>query len=96
MKQLVLRLLTPECRVYSVNYGEIKDGQFVPVDIDQAPIEVAESVVVSEVLGSSGYIPKACVAAFIRSLGDKFGSIELFPNFLVIGIYESSEKEDAQ
>ncbi|UPW41495.1 hypothetical protein [Dipodfec virus UA23Rod_963] len=103
MKQIVIRILTPQVPVFDVQTGQIdeKVGHFVP-DSDVEGVlarlgeHVAELVRFDKIFGGKAFVTSDNLGFLIRSLivNPAFTGLEFYPEFFVIKINDNGTKEE--
>lgn len=96
-KQLIIRILGAGIPVYDVAYGEIRDGQFTPLDPGDLTPDILNRIVPSDFLGTQAYIHADHLHELIARLVDRVDGISFYPNFIVFSFvdgYGTEKKED--
>jgi hypothetical protein len=96
MYQVVIRTLGPISTVFDFAFGQIADGQFVPVDTDRLPVALTSWVNISSLLGTQAYVQSENLAHVMGCLISAGSSVQFFPNFIVFTLpegYVTKEKE---
>lgn len=96
MKQIVIRILGPQLPVFDFAYGEISEGHFVHLDVNDLPVEVLSLVHVSDLLGTQAYIESSNLTLLFNVLYDFKPEVSFYPNFIVITLpdHEKSQKTE--
>lgn len=95
-KQLVIRILGAGVPVYDVAYGEIRDGQFTPLDPKRLTPDVLDCIIPSDFFGTQAYIHALHLRDLIACVVPYVDGISLYPNFIVLSLVDDygTEKEE--
>ena len=96
MKQIVIRILGPQLRVFDFAYGEISEGSFVPLDVNDLPVDVSSLVHVDSILGTQAYVEDSNLADLFKVLLDFDPVISIYPNFIVFTFADFPVHEESQ
>lgn len=83
-KQLIIRIVGAGIPVYDVAYGEIRDGQFVPLNPSDLPSDILHCIVVSDFLGTQAYVRASHLLELITCATSHVDGISFYPNFIVL------------
>lgn len=96
-KQLIIRVLGAGIPVYDVAYGEIRDGQFIPLDPKDLTPDILNRIVLSDLLGTQAYVHADHLRDLIACAVLRIDGISFYPNFIVLSFvdgYGTKKKED--
>lgn len=96
-KQLIIRILGTGIPVYDVAFGEIRDGQFVPLDPTDLTPDVLDRIVPSDFLGTQAYVQASHLRELIACVMPYVDEVSFYPNFIVLSFtddYGTEEKKD--
>ena len=96
-KQLIIRILDAGIPVYGIAFGEIRDGQFVPLDPGDLSPDILDCVVLSNLLGTQAYVESSRLRELIACAMPYVGEVSFYPNFIVLSFaddYGTEKKED--
>jgi len=98
-KKLVIRILGAGIPVYDVAYGEIRDGQFTPLDPKDLTPDILNRIVPSDFLGTQAYVHAEHLCELTACLMPHVDGISLHPNFIVFSFvdgYGTEKKKDEE
>lgn len=98
-KQLIIRILGAGIPVYDVAYGEIRDGQFTPLDPANLPSIILDCIVLSDFLGTQAYVQASHFRELIACAMPYVDGISFYPNFIVLSFvddYGTETKKDEE
>ena len=95
-KQLIIRILGAGIPVYDVAYGEIRDGQFAPLDPAYLSSDILDCIVPSDFLGTQAYVQASHLRELIACAMPYVEGISFYPNFIVLSLVNDygTEKEE--
>lgn len=96
-KQLIIRIFNAGIPVYDVAFGEIRDGQFAPLDLGGLTPDILNCVVLSDLLGTQAYVRSSHLRELIVCAMPYVAEVSFYPNFIVLSFaddYGTEKKED--
>lgn len=95
-KQLIIRILGAGLPVYDVTFGEIRDGQFAPLDLGDLPPNILSCVILSSLLGTQAYVQSSRLRELIARAIPYVDEVSFYPNFIVLSFADDygTEKEE--
>lgn len=96
-KQLIIRIFGAGIPVYDVAYGEISDGQFVPLDPAHLCPDIFGCIVLSDLLGTQAYVQASRLRELIACAMPYVDEVSFYPNFIVLSFaddYGTEKKEN--
>lgn len=96
-KQLIIRIFNAGIPVYDVAFGEIRDGQFVPLDLSGLAPDILNCVVLSDLLGTQAYVRSSRLRKLIAYAMPYVAEVSFYPNFIVFSFaddYGTEKKKD--
>lgn len=98
-KQLIIRILGAGIPVYDVAFGEIRDGQFAPLDFDGLFPDILDCIVLSGLLGTQAYVQSSHLRELIACAMPYVDEVSFYPNFIVLSFaddYGTEKKENEE
>lgn len=96
-KQLIIRILGAGIPVYDVAFGEIRDGQFAPLDPSDLSPDILDYIVLSDLLGTQAYVQSFQLRELIACAMPYVDEVSFYPNFIVLSFvddYGTEKKEN--
>lgn len=95
-KQLIIRILGNGIPVYDVTFGEIRDGQFAPLDLSGLSPDILDCIVLSGLLGTRAYVQSSHLRELIACAMPYVDEVSFYPNFIVLSFDDDygTEKEE--
>jgi len=96
-KQLIIRIFGAGIPVYDVAFGEIRDGQFTPLDSGDLSLDILDCIVLSDLLGTHAYVQASRLRELIACVMPYVDEVSFYPNFIVLSFtddYGTEKKEN--